>query len=85
MTIGASWYATNSARVYPLRADVTAVDDSGQRFPESIIADIKVRYPASDDAVLRVASVHVGKRIDIIFMAGDTLVAAFSGDRQNVH
>jgi len=84
MTIGASWYATNSSRVYPLRATVTAIADDGSRLPDAIIADLKVRYPANDTDALRLASVYVDVVVSVVLAAGDKLVAAFSRDKQDI-
>lgn len=41
------WYNENSGRAYPLREDVTAIDDTGIQLPTDVILDMGLRVPAT--------------------------------------
>ena len=62
MEIGQEWLNKNEQRQYPIATHVSAVSDSGDRLPDSLIADLMVVYadsvPASSGPYL--SSITIG-------------------------
>ena len=75
MSIGAGWYATNRARNYPLSDTSSAVDDYGRPLPESVLADLSIRYTPKTDEKLRISHLRVEDAVSVIFSEGDVAVA----------
>ena len=40
-----NWYNLNESRDYPLADTASVIDDKGNRLPQGIITDIRVRWP----------------------------------------
>lgn len=66
MTLSLGWYAQNRSRSYPLEGYATAKDDSGQLLPESLIADLKLRFPGDENSRAFVRYAAAGKTLSVV-------------------
>jgi len=76
MASSPSWYARNRARSYPLRGDATAVANNGDMLPETLIADLSIRFTGQPTDVAYIRSFSVtSKTVSIIIAVGGTTIA----------
>lgn len=79
MARSAGWYSRNSNRSYPLAGTATATDDSGSPLPESLIADLKMRFPGGGGDRAYLSRVEVGNtNVAVLISVAAEIVAAVS-------
>ena len=74
------WYDLNSARDYPLDAEATCVDDSGNRLPSHYIADLNLKFPRVAARLAYLGGITVSPNIVTVVILG----AASEDDTQPV-
>jgi len=77
MSNSPSWYTRNRSRSFPLRGTATAVTDQGQLLPDSIIADLALRFTGETNEVAFIRSLVVSKQsVSIVINVGSTSIAS---------
>lgn len=67
-----NWYDTNCQRSYPLDESATGFDDAGRPVPEDVLADLRLRFPASMGAAAWLSGLTVGDGlVTAVFQACD--------------
>lgn len=64
------WYELNEQRSWPLADQATLIDDSGQRLPHQLLADINVWFPDSLGEYVYLGAITVGPSIATITLIG---------------
>lgn len=79
MASSPSWYARNRARSFPLRGDATAVANNGDMLPETVIADLSLRFTGDLTDVAYLRSVEITSRtVSLTIAVGGTTIATAS-------
>lgn len=65
------WYDLNESRSWPLADQATEIDDSGNRLPHNLIADLNIWFPDTLGTYAYVGSVTVGPNIATITIMGN--------------
>lgn len=73
----ANWLASNLVRKYPLDSLASCIDKDGKYFPDDIITDIQIAYPADLGEYCYIAAANITDKIISILIAVDvTPIAA---------
>lgn len=72
----ANWLASNLVRKYPLDSLASCIDDAGNYFPDELITDIQIAYPADLGEYCYVAAAQITDNIVSILIAVDTIPIA---------
>lgn len=74
MPINQAWYDRNAGRAYPVDDHATGTDDAGKSFTNTILADVRIRWPRSAGSFCFVSTASVTQRlVSITFLASDAL------------